>query len=76
MISSNEQNEYEELALLLQDIALGSDAFLWNGKSSIETNTRCICLDTHDLQNTSDNIKRTQYFNILTWCWQQMSLDR
>jgi hypothetical protein len=75
-ISSNEQNEYEELALLLQDIALGSDAFLWNGKSSIETNTRCICLDTHDLQNTSDNIKRTQYFNILTWCWQQMSLDR
>lgn len=76
LISSNEQNEYEELALLLQDIALGSDAFLWNGKSSIETNTRCICLDTHDLQNTSDNIKRTQYFNILTWCWQQMSLDR
>ena len=75
-ISANEQNEYEELALLLQDIALGSDAFLWNGKSSIETNTRCICLDTHDLQNTSDNIKRTQYFNILTWCWQQMSLDR
>jgi len=69
-------NEYEELALLLQDIALGSDAFLWNGKSSIKTNTRCICLDTHDLQNTSDNIKRTQYFNILTWCWQQMSKDR
>ena len=75
-VSANEQNEYEELALLLQDIALGSDAFLWNGKSSIETNTRCICIDTHDLQNTSDNIKRTQYFNILTWCWQQMSLDR
>lgn len=69
-------NEYEELALLLQDIALGSDAFLWNGKSSIKTSTRCICLDTHDLQNTSDNIKRTQYFNILTWCWQQMSKDR
>lgn len=65
-------NEYEELALLLQDIALGSDAFLWNGKSSIKTSTRCICLDTHDLQNTSDNIKRTQYFNILTWCWQQI----
>ncbi|MBK5261907.1 MAG: hypothetical protein JJE17_04935 [Peptostreptococcaceae bacterium] len=72
----SEINEYEELALLLQDIALGSDAFLWNGKSSIKTNTRCICLDTHDLQNTSDNIKRTQYFNVLTWCWQQMSADR
>ncbi len=74
--TSSSKNEYEELALLLQDIALGSDAFLWNGKSTIKTNSRCICLDTHDLQNTSDNIKRTQYFNILTWCWQQMSLDR
>lgn len=69
-------NEYADLALLLQDLALGSDAFLWNGKSTIKTNTRCICLDTHDLQNTSDNIKRTQYFNLLTWCWQQMSADR
>lgn len=67
---------YRTLALLLKDIAQGSDSFLWNGYSSIKTNSRCICLDTHDLQNTSDNIKRTQYFNILTWCWQQMSMDR
>jgi hypothetical protein len=72
----SEQNIFADLALLLKDIAMGSDSFLWNGHSSIKTNTRCICLDTHDLQNTSDNIKRTQYFNILTWCWQEMSKDR
>jgi len=71
-----EQNVYADLALLLKDIALGSDSFLWNGHSTIHTNTRCVCLDTHDLQNTSDSIKRTQYFNLLTWCWQQMSKDR
>lgn len=74
--NTTKANDYEELALLLQDIALGSDAFLWNGHSTIQTNSRCICLDTHDLQNTGDNIKRTQYFNLLTWCWQQMSADR
>ncbi|MGV8149901.1 MAG: VirB4 family type IV secretion system protein [Alkaliphilus sp.] len=73
---NNEINIYEELALLLRDIAHGSDSFLWNGKSTIKANTRCICLDTHDLQNTSDNVKRTQYFNLLTWCWQQMSANR
>ena len=72
----SEANIYDDLALLLKDIAMGSDSFLWNGYSSIKTNTRCICLDTHDLQNTNDNIKRTQYFNILTWCWQEMSKDR
>lgn len=52
-----EQNVYADLALLLKDIALGSDSFLWNGHSTIHTNTRCVCLDTYDLQNTSDSIK-------------------
>lgn len=71
-----EANVYDNLALLLKDIALGSDSFLWNGHSTVNTSTRCVCLDTRDLQNTSDNIKRTQYFNILTWCWQEMSKNR
>ncbi|WP_270405760.1 VirB4 family type IV secretion system protein [Paenibacillus timonensis] len=67
---------YKELCLLLFDIAHGGDSFLWNGHSTIQTRSRCICLDTHSLQNTSDNIKRTQYFNLLSWCWEQMSQDR
>ncbi|SHH69734.1 hypothetical protein SAMN02746098_01181 [Desulfosporosinus lacus DSM 15449] len=67
---------YSDLALLLFDIAQGGDSFLWNGHSTIETHTRCVCLDTHALQNTGDNIKRTQYFNLLSWCWEQMSRNR
>ncbi|MBC8560742.1 VirB4 family type IV secretion system protein [Fumia xinanensis] len=67
---------YRDLALLLNDIANGSDSFLWNGHTTIQTHSRCICLDTHSLQNTNDNIKRTQYFNLLTWCFEQMSKDR
>jgi len=67
---------YRDLALLLYDVANGSDSFLWNGHTAVETHSRCICLDTHSLQNTSENIKRTQYFNLLTWCWEQMSKDR
>lgn len=68
-----EQTVYRDLALLLNDIANGSDSFLWNGHTNIEARSRCVCLDTHSFQNTSDNIKRTQYFNLLTWCWEQMS---
>ncbi|GIP20872.1 MULTISPECIES: VirB4 family type IV secretion system protein [Paenibacillaceae] len=74
--STLEDEVYKELPLLLYDIANGGDSFLWNGHSTIETHSRCICLDTHTLQNTSDNIKRTQYFNLLSWCWEQMSKDR
>lgn len=70
------QYVYSDLSLLLKDIAMGSDSFLWNGYTTLNTVTNCICLDTHDLQNTGDNIKRTQYFNLLTWCWQQICHDR
>ena len=69
-------DEHKELALLFYDLAHGSDQFLWNGHSTVETTSRCICLDTHSLQNTGDNIKRAQYFTLLTWCWEQMSKDR
>lgn len=67
---------YSELSLLLYDIAKGSDSFIWNGHSTVKTNSRCIYLDTNALQETSDSIKRTQYFNLLTWCWEQMCCDR
>lgn len=67
---------YEELALMLSDMAKGGDSFLWNGHTTVETNSRCVVLDTHDLQNTSDSTKSSQYFNLTTWCWDQMSRDR
>ena len=58
------------------DAAKGSDSFLWNGHSTLEADSQFVCLDTHSLQNAADNIKRTQYFNLLTWCWEQMSNNR
>lgn len=67
---------FDDLALLLFDIAKGGDSFLWNGHSTVQALSRCICLDTHALQNTGDNIKRTQYFNLLSWCWEEMSRNR
>lgn len=66
---------YRDLALLLYDISYGSDSFLWNGPTTIDPHSRCICLDTNSLQNTSDNIKSTQYLNLLTWGFEQMSAD-
>ncbi len=74
--ANQNQNIYVDLKVLLADIAKGSDSFLWNGHSTIHPNTNFICLDTHELQGTSEHIKRTQYFNILTYCWEQMSRNR
>lgn len=43
--------------MLLYDAAKGSDSFLWNGHSTLEADSRFVCLDTHSLQNAADNIK-------------------
>jgi hypothetical protein len=66
----------EYLTVIVRELAEGSDSFLWNGATTVNPKSRFICLDTFDLQNTSDNIKKTQYYNILTWAWEQMSRDR
>ena len=71
-----EQAAYQDLALLLFDIAKGADSFIWNGHTTVKPHSRFVVLDTSALQNMSDNIKRAQYFNLNTYCWEEMSRDR
>ena len=74
--SEREGKTYADLALLLYDIAEGADSFIWNGYTSVSSDAQITVMDTHALQETGDNVKRTQYFNILTYDWEQMSRDR
>lgn len=73
---SETDSNFIELAALLDDIANGADSFLWNGHTNIKTDNDFICFDTNKMNNASDGIKRTQYFNILTMCWEIMSKNR
>ncbi|MEA4805006.1 VirB4 family type IV secretion system protein [Acetobacterium wieringae] len=71
-----ERDVYNELGILLKDLAMGSDSFLWSGHTTLSSHGQCICLDTFDLNSSSDTIKCTQYFNLLNWAWQEMSRNR
>ncbi|MEG2455930.1 MAG: type IV secretory system conjugative DNA transfer family protein, partial [Oscillospiraceae bacterium] len=71
-----DDSRYEVLAALLCDMATGADSFLWNGHTNIEVDSNFVCFDTNRIQNSSEEVKRTQYFNLLTLCWQLMSADR
>lgn len=74
--TSMKSARYEKLALLLRRAAVGADATLWNGHTTINKQSNFIILDTFDLQDADESMKTTQYFNILTWCWNQVSKDR
>lgn len=75
-ISEKAYMDYRDLAIIFKDLAIGGDSFLWSGHTSIKSAARCVCLDTFDLNNSSDTIKSTQYFNLLSWAWQEISRDR
>lgn len=66
---------YKELTLLLEDIAYGSDSFIFNGHTTINANSNIVCLNTSSIQSSSESVKKAQYFNILNWAWEKMSED-
>lgn len=70
------KENYEILQSLIRTISIGADSALFNGYTSIKTETNFICLDTHNLQDASERVKKAQYFNILTYCWELMSKDK
>lgn len=79
LIREKEQQEPEDwkkLSLLIRRIAEGADSALWNGQTTIKTDSDFIVLDVFALQESSDEIKRAQYFNILSWAWNEISRDR
>lgn len=75
-LKTQKEPQYQELAALLYDMADGADSFLWNGCTNVDVRNDFIVMDTNRLMNSSDEVKRAQYFNALTICWQMMSQDR
>lgn len=69
-------NIYKNLLSLLYNSVFGDDQFLFNGHSNFSATSRITCIDTSATQTFDDKLKSTQYFNILTWAWQEMSRDR
>lgn len=67
---------YETLRSLIRSVSIGAEKELFNGYTSVDDNAKVVCFDTFNLQNASDRIKKAQYFNILTYCWEIMSKDK
>ncbi len=67
---------YQRLAILLRRAAEGADAALWNGSTTAVTDSDFIVLDVHELQNADDSVKKTQYFNVLSYAWNLIEQDR
>lgn len=70
------QKAFATLTSLLRGISIGAEKGLFNGYTSVNDIAKVVCFDTFNLQNASERIKKAQYFNILTYCWEIMSKDK
>lgn len=68
----------EKVTSMIKRATFGADAKIFNGISSIKIDeaTDFIVLDIHSLVDSDDIILKTQFFNILSWCWNEISRDR
>lgn len=73
---SKERELYRSIALLLEDISIGSDSFIWGKHSTLESDNRWICIDINGLSEYADHLKAAQYYLITNWMWQKMSANR
>lgn len=68
--------EWKELQKRLRSCAIGADANLWAGPSSINADKDFVVLDIHQLLDSNEEIRRAQFFNILKWTWNEVAKDR
>ena len=66
---------YEDLKTYLESAANGTDHGLWNGYTTINPQSSFVVLDTKSLVQMSGAVLAAQYFNILSWCWEQITHD-
>ena len=66
---------YGEIAIALEDMAIGADSEIWNGQTNIDFSNDFVCIDTYQLNNSSKPNKVAQYYNLLLLAFQAMSAD-
>ena len=75
-LKDNNAVYYEDLKTYLEGAANGADHLLWNGYTTINPQSGFIVLDTKSLIQMSGTVLAAQYFNVLSWCWEQITHDR
>lgn len=75
-LSEYEKNAYNKLRDLLYSVGKGADRYIWNGPTTLKPKSNFIDLDTSALLEADENVKRAQFYNLTSWGWQQMSINR
>lgn len=71
-----EDPRYDDIALLIESMAVGADSSIWNGHTNIDMSNNLIVIDTHALSEGSERNRVAQYYNLLRMEFTSASADR
>jgi DNA helicase HerA-like ATPase len=66
---------WEDLELLLYSAAMGADRHLWCGPTTLKPKDELIVLNLQQILEADERVKRTQFFNMLSWAWNEIDED-
>mgnify|MGYP004439000691 CR=1 FL=1 len=66
--NTKHKDEVEVIKSIVRSLAIGHNAEIFNGYTTIEDTSDFLCLDIYSLQGASNNIKSCQYLNMLRYC--------
>ena len=69
-------DDYQDLASIIRELAIGADAPIFNGYTSIKADSRFMVLDTSNMAESKDNVKACQYYNMLRFLQNAAFKDR
>lgn len=75
-LSDYKKGNYDKLLDLLYPHAKGSNQFMWNGPTTLQSNAKFIVLNVSKLLDMDDDVRRAQFMNLTMWAWNESSKDR
>lgn len=73
---ADQDPRYDDLALLLESMAIGADSVIWNGHTNIDFRNDLVVLDTNQLYSSTKTNQAAQYYNLLRMAFTVASTDR
>ncbi len=77
LLAQRDDSVAQSVAALLEEAAVGADAQLWAGPSTVDVGSaQLVVLDIHDLAESPPNLQRAQYQNVLAFAWDLVRQSR
>ena len=67
---------FEKISSMLKRATFGADKKLFDGYSTINIDSDFVVLDINSLVDSDETVLKAQFFNVLSWCWNEIAKNK